>query len=123
MNTYPIKDAQGQEHAIEIENAYASTRRIAHLISTVEGVTDVQLRKPFSGSGDVRATFRFHGDDFVITEPFGDSSRYWIGPANGTIGARDLGAIDACLRKYRSAILRKIWGDVLSLNFRPLFGG
>jgi hypothetical protein len=29
---------------------------------------------------DVRLRFSYLGDDYEVYEPFGDNSRYWIGP-------------------------------------------
>ena len=40
-----------------------------------------------------RAYFHFHGVPFVVWEPFGDNSRYWIGPANQDAQPPDLGPL------------------------------
>jgi hypothetical protein len=74
-------------------------------------------------NSDIRGTFRFAGADFVIVEPFGDNSRYWIGPADDQTGKRDIASIEASLRSYRPPILRKVVGDLITLNFRSLLGG
>ncbi len=123
MNTYPVEDEKGRLYAIEVENAYVGVRTLAHLLGTVDGVSEVEPRKPFSRSGDVRGTFRFAGADFMIVEPFGDSSRYWIGPADDRTEKRDITPMEARLRAYKPPLLRKVVGDLITLNFKSLLGG
>ena len=48
------------------------------LLESVEGVTNVR-RNWFN---DDRFSFCFLGRACVVNEPWGDNSRYWIGPAN-----------------------------------------
>jgi hypothetical protein len=50
--------------------------RFAKRFVRFEGVTDVK-RTWFN---EDRIKFLFHGEPFVVNEPFGDNSRYWIGP-------------------------------------------
>ncbi|HEX5418377.1 MAG TPA: hypothetical protein VFY39_00120 [Gammaproteobacteria bacterium] len=123
MNTYPIKDAEGHPYAIEVDNAYVSVRSLAQLLGVVEGVAGVEVRKPFSRSGDAQAKFRFLDADYLIVEPFGDNSRYWIGPADDRRGRRDITLIEAHLKAYKPSILRKLVGDMVTLNVRSLLGG
>ncbi len=121
LKTYPIKDEAGQPFAVEVDVAYCAVRILAKTIASVEGVTDVSVCKPFSGSGDVRAKFRFHGDECAIVEPFGGNSRYWIGPV-APIPQRDVSPIEAQLKVFRPSWLRRVVGDLVMLNFRALTG-
>lgn len=124
MKTYPIKDETDRVYAFEIENAYIGLRALVHILCGVPGVSDVRSRVPFERSGDVRGTFRFAGANFVIVEPFGDNSRYWIGPADDrTAPSLDITPIEASLRSYRPPMLRKVVGDLITLNIRSLLGG
>lgn len=124
MKTYSIQGTEGHPYAVEVENAYIGVRSLAELLGKVDGVTSVEVRKPLSHSGDVRGTFRFLGADFVIVEPFGDNSRYWVGPADEDAEKRrDITPIETCLRAYKPPILRKLVGDIVTLNFRSLLGG
>jgi len=51
-------------------------RRIFRVLQATEGVADVK-RNWFS---EAHITFNYRGEPFVINEPWGDSSRYWVGP-------------------------------------------
>lgn len=122
MNTRQIRNADGRLYAVEIDMWYAGLHTLAHLIGSVTDVSDVRVRKPFSQSGDTRATFRFQGTDFLIIEPWGDSNEYWIGPANEGVEVPDISPIEQCLKEYEPPIYRKVMGDLFTLNLRSLFG-
>jgi hypothetical protein len=123
VNTRNIKDEQGRLYAIEIDMWYAGLRTLAGLSGSVEGVSGVEVRRPFSRSGDKRASFRFQGVDYLVVEPWNDSNEYWIGPANEDVEAPDLSPMAARLRAYRPPVHRKIMGDLLTPNFKSLSGG
>jgi hypothetical protein len=116
VKTYPIKDETGQPFAVEVEVAYCGIRSLAQTIASVEGVADVRVCKPFSGSGDVRAKFRYQGDEFAVVEPFGDNSRYWIGPV-AQAPHRDVSPIESQLKAFRPSLLRRVVGDLVTFNF------
>jgi len=62
--------------------------------------------------------------EFHVWEPYGDNSRYWIGP-NERLVLRDpiqLREIEEAVRQYRPPALVKIFGDLVSLNFKSLMG-
>jgi hypothetical protein len=84
MRTYPIKDDAGVLYAIEI-NAQLFGRRLARLLGQLEGVSNVRRRRWWVGSPDVHLRFLYHGREYIVSEPFGDNSRWWVGPddANG----------------------------------------
>jgi hypothetical protein len=66
--------------------------------------------------------FQYSGVDFVVWEPYGDSSRYWVGPkddANRSVSVENLEAVFA---RYQPARWRKVVGDLLTLNLESLFG-
>lgn len=122
MKIYPIKDETGRPFAVEVDMAYCSLRNLAKTIATVEGVTEVKVCRPFSGQGDVRARFRYQGDEFAVVEPFGDNSRYWIGPVSEN-RRRDVSPIEGQLRSYVPSLFRRILGGLVTLNFRASAGG
>lgn len=79
MRTYPINDDAGVLFAFEI-NAQLLGRRLARLLGQVEGVSAVRRRRWWVGSPDVHIRFLYHGREYIVWEPFGDNSRWWIGP-------------------------------------------
>jgi hypothetical protein len=122
MNTRPIVEPDGRTYAIELDMWYAAPRTIAKLIASVDGVSAVKVRRPFSRSADTRIWFHFNGHDFVVTEPWGDSNEYWIGPEEEGAKAPDLFDIDAKLRAYKVPPHRRLLGNLLNLRLRSLVG-
>jgi len=122
MRTYPIKDETGRLFALEVDVVFCGVRDLVKVIATAEGVTDAKAGRPSSGERDVRATFRYQGDEFAVVEPFGDNSRYWIGPISDNL-KRDVSPIERQLRSYVPSLLRRILGGLVTLNFRASAGG
>ena len=79
MRTYPIRDDAGMLVAFEV-NAPLFGRRLARVLRQIDGVTDVRRRRWWVGSPDVHIRFQYRGREYVVWEPFGDNSRWWIGP-------------------------------------------
>lgn len=117
MKTYPILDkVHGRVAAFEIENAYVGIGAVADLLSKIDTVSDVQARKLFSKSGDIRVEFKYRGKDCVVVEPFGDNSRYWVGSLNLESTMTDLGEVENAFKHYRPSFFREVLGDLLSLR-------
>lgn len=121
MKIYPVTDAGGKVCAIEVDVAYIGFRTLADIIQSVSGVTDVYVRKHFSRSGDTRVKFRVHGREFVVVEPFGDNSRYWIGPAAMNGEDVDMSAIGDAIRSYKPSFLRRLLGGIVTFDIRSIF--
>jgi hypothetical protein len=79
MRTFPIKDSGGQVFAFEIR-AQLFGWRLARRLRNITGVSDVRPRRWWVGSPDVHIRFRYHGRECIVGEPYGDNSRWWIGP-------------------------------------------
>lgn len=78
MRTYPLHDDQGRLVAFEISSLLG--RRLARRVAaSIPGarVVSTSLRE------DQFCEFEIGTSRFAIEEPFGDNSRYWIGPVNG----------------------------------------
>ena len=123
MKTYPIKEG-ADPFAFEIDHVYLSRRTIARVLNTVEGVTEVHLGGRFGSSDDIRVEFKCQGHDYIVMEPFGDNSRYWIGPKGGkddVLAAANIGKMEGAFDRYKPPFLIKILGDLVSLNFKELF--
>ena len=121
MKTYSIKDETGCPFAVEVDVVFFGLSNLARAIATVDGVSEMTVRKPFSRSGDVRATFRYRGEEFAVIEPFGDNSRYWIGPI-GKTSHRDISPIEVRLGEFQPSVLRRVIGGLVTLNFSALKG-
>lgn len=83
MKTHGIKDADGREFAFEVANLHLGRGGLCRLVSRIPGC--VVLRKPsrFRWSFEDEeefCEFELDGVRFVAWEPWGDNSRYWVGP-------------------------------------------
>lgn len=127
MQTFPILSDDGIRQPIfEIENIYVGLSAIVRLLKAVDGVKDVRRRKPFSKFGDVHIEFTFMNQPYIVWEPWGDNSRYWIGPADMVEGADDVSNIltpedhaklEGAFHRYQPPFYRAILGDLLTLRF------
>jgi hypothetical protein len=107
----------GRLFAFEVENIYIPPAMAARLLTDVNGVTDVELRRVFSESSDIHVEFRYRGRSYIVWEPYGDSSRYWIGPKEDEIDGDDIASIEAAFKRYRPPVHRRLLGDVVTLRF------
>ena len=125
MDTYPLIDEKrdNRPFAFEVENAYVVPGTIARLLAEIDGVTDVRIRKRFSGSSEIHVEFKYLSRDYIVWEPYGDNSRYWIGPKNPEESAGDIGNIENVFKRYRPPFYREVIGDVLSLRLFKRFIG
>jgi hypothetical protein len=123
METYPIIDEQKRDgpFAFEIENAYIGPRTIARLLNEIDGVSDVHARRPFSPLSEIQVEFTYCTQPYVVWEPYGDNSRYWIGPKEPAVASADIGEIESAFRHYRPPVYRRWLGDILSLKFITRF--
>ena len=124
MRTYELHRDDGYFLAFEIENVYVRPKKIGEIINTVEGVTDVDVRKSSRASKDVHVNFKYLGIEYIVWEPFGDNSRYWIGPQKegGQSSDIDISPLAKAFRDYEPPFLVKVFGDLITLNFKSLFG-
>jgi hypothetical protein len=81
MRTHDIKDSQGRILAFEIDNLFVSRRHVCRILRTIPGL--LVLRTPCfltRSKEEEFCEFELGGQKFTAWEPFGDNSRYWIGP-------------------------------------------
>jgi hypothetical protein len=117
MKTYPLKDEQdGYPSAFEIENVYVGPRAIGRLLKTIDGVSDVRVRRMFGKWEDIHVWFKYRGRNCVVWEPYGDNSRYWIGPQDAEREKFDVSGLEGAFKAYRPPLHRQIIGDVLTLR-------
>ena len=121
MKTYAILNDNGRSWAFEIENAYIGPRNIASLLAGINSVSHIRKRQLFSPSDDIHLRFRYCDREYIVWEPFGDNSRYWIGPADEMDMSVDVSELITAFEQYRPQFLCKIFGDLVTLKFRSLF--
>lgn len=133
MKTYPIIRKDGiREPIFEVENIYIASGTLGRLLAGVEGVTEVRPRKLFSKPRDIHVEFKYLRRPYVVWEPFGDNSRFWIGPADMVSSVapvppldspNDISVLEDAFKCYRPPLHRAILGDVLTLRcVRKLLG-
>src|SRR4051812_10057443 len=115
MRTY-LETVDGCPSAFEIDVAYIGPRTIARVIRGVRGTSNVRIRKPFSASPDIHVRFRYNNREFIVWEPYGDSSKYWIGPEDRE-DATDVSELRTAFERYVPPIAIKILGSLVSLDF------
>lgn len=118
MKTYQAKiSPNGQLIAFEIESAYIGLTTVTLLLQQAMDISEVNRRRIFSGSGDVHVRFKYSGYPCVVWEPYGDSSRYWVGPENPETFKEDLRSVEQIFSDYDPPMYRKMIGNLLSLRF------
>ena len=81
MKIYDITDSIGDALAFEVNNLTLGRRGACEIAAGIAGAQ--VLRKPRALSWlreEVFCELELNGVRFQIAEPFGDNSRYWVGP-------------------------------------------
>ncbi len=126
MRTFEIhSDDEGYFVAFEIENAYVRPSKVGEILSAVDGVQNVAVGNLAGESRDIRVTFDYEGIEYIVWEPYGDNSRYWIGPkqTDEQLSDIDITPLAEAFRKYQPPFLIKVLADLVTLNFKSLFRG
>src|SRR5436190_9705880 len=79
MQIYDLKDSEGRVYAFEVDNLLIGRRGVADIVATIPGAHVSKLHRSWWGP-DEFCEFEVAGTRFRAWEPFGDNSRYWIGP-------------------------------------------
>ena len=81
MKTYPIHDSEQRLCAFEVPNFSIGRRAVCRVLRRIPGLTLTREPRLFSWlREDVFCEFELGGATYVVEEPFGDNSRYWVGP-------------------------------------------
>jgi hypothetical protein len=78
MKTYPFTRSEGQIFAFEIPAFGLWTGALARLLQRAPGIANVRR----VWADDNRLAVEVNGEPFVVWEPWGNNSRYWIGPVS-----------------------------------------
>ena len=79
MKLFEIRDDKDRIVAFEVSNLFVSRRRVARLVKSIPGARTTFSPQFFSWPQAVFCRFEIDGGKFLVEEPFGDSSRYWVG--------------------------------------------
>ena len=79
MKVYNLLDSQGRVFAFEVNTFLLSRRRLSSIVRKIPQVRIIRTPDLLPGE-DEFCEFEIDGQGFVAWEPWGDSSRFWIGP-------------------------------------------
>ena len=74
MTVYDVRDSGGRLFAFEV-SSIVGRRGVVRVIERIPSVRSVKRVR-----GEEFCEFEVDGVNYVVLEPFGDNSRYWIGP-------------------------------------------
>ena len=84
MHTYDLKDEQSRVYAFEVGNFLLTRLGLYRLVRRIPGCRVTRRPTAFmqwsSEDNDEFCEFEVDGMPFVAWEPWGDNSRYWVGP-------------------------------------------
>ena len=81
MKTFDLFDSDNRLYAFEIGNLRIGRRGVCRVVKTIPGAKLTRTPKLFSWVREAEfCEFTVDGEIFAAEEPFGDNSRYWIGP-------------------------------------------
>jgi hypothetical protein len=82
MKTYDLTDDEGRVFGFEVSNAFFPRSTACRVVQRIPGAKLIRGPRIFP-SEDEFCEFELEGVTFVLWEPWGDNSRYWIGPKTG----------------------------------------
>ncbi len=122
MKTYTIRDAQGQLMAFEVDSIlFPTSRTLRGLLSRHHGVSSISRKTSAFKGKECLLSFTFREVSLVVWEPFGDSSRYWVGPEVPEDARADLlEEVERLFRDYRPPLLLRALAAIVSLDLDHL---
>lgn len=106
MRVYELaRPGEQRPYAFEVDNGWRLSvslwrNALVRFLESVPGVAAVRRGGNWFSGDENRAYFLFHGVPFVVWEPWGDNSRYWIGPVDTEAPFPDLGPLMQAFRDY-----------------------
>jgi hypothetical protein len=79
MRIYELLNEQGKPRAFEVSNLFLTRNRACQIAASVTGAKVSKRSRVFRDSDDF-CEFNIGDETFIIEEPYGDNSRFWIGP-------------------------------------------
>jgi len=104
MRTYPLNRDNGERFGFEINNTWIWIGSIIRILRSVPGVSEVCRVR----GGAERIKFLLDHEKFVIFEPYGDNSRYWIVPEDPSESAVDQANLHHAFAAYRNPLAKHV---------------
>lgn len=109
METYELLDEDGRVFAFEVNNTGLGRNGVCRVVETIPGAQIIRRPKLLSWfREEVFCEFSVGGKTFIAWEPFGDNSRYWIGPEPTEWLAETQSVRDAFESHEESRVFRRI---------------
>ncbi|RYE53904.1 MAG: hypothetical protein EOP48_13410 [Sphingobacteriales bacterium] len=118
MRTYPYfnKDDEKEIIGFEIDNIYISVSSIVRLLMKNSKISELTRNRTLLLSNECHVNFRFYDTEYVVWEPFGDNSRYFIAPIKGRGPEDQIREIECMFVDYQPNPIRLIFGNLLTLK-------
>ena len=85
MKIYDLHDKEGKAYAFEIDNVLLGRRGACRVVRSIPNANILKEPKLLSWHREeIFCEFELDGLRFQVWEPFGDNSRYWVGPESAT---------------------------------------
>lgn len=98
-----------QTYAFEICSALISLKDLFRLLIIVDCITNLKRRKLFQNFEDsIHIKFVYKEQEFIVQEPYGDSSEYWIGPYDETAQSTSIAEIESVFVSYKPTFWRRM---------------
>jgi hypothetical protein len=78
MRVFECRAEDGRLRGFEVENFWLSRRSVARIVASIPGVRVIRANSAWWSQDDF-CEFELNGVRLLAEEPFGDSSRYWMG--------------------------------------------
>ncbi len=81
MKIYDLHDVENKVFAFEVSTLGIRRRGVCRVVETIPDAVFVRRPKCLSWFRESSfCEFIVDGETYVVEEPFGDNSRYWVGP-------------------------------------------
>lgn len=79
MRVHELRNSEGALHAFEV-SSLMGRRMACKIAAAVPGSRVTKTYAPFVSHEGAFCEFELNGEQYIIEEPYQDSSRYWVGP-------------------------------------------
>ena len=119
MKTYPIYLEDNTMVAFEVDSGYITIKQIKELFTKKTSAIGFSRKDRFARRKyDCHIFFKYKDKEFGVIEPFGDNSRYWIGPLEGIDESDiDVTELESSVRSYRPFWAQIIFAKIFTLDF------